>query len=74
MNGEGVEQDTRKRHLHITCEWQGDNTLDLTLPMPVRHVYNNSLTRHVAGEVAIRHGLLVYCLERADNDESLHNL
>ncbi|MFO6425808.1 hypothetical protein ACLBOM_03585 [Escherichia coli] len=52
---------------------QGD-TLNLTLPMPVRRVYGNPLVRHVAGKVAIQRGPLVYCLEQADNGESLHNL
>ena len=42
--------------------------------MPVRRVYGNPLVRHVAGKVAIQRGPLVYCLEQADNGESLHNL
>ena len=36
--------------------------------------YGNPLVRHVAGKVAIQRGPLVYCLEQADNGESLHNL
>ena len=71
--GEEVEQDIRKGYLHITREWQEGDTLNLTLPMPVRRVYGNPLVRHVAGKVAIQRGPLVYCLEQADNGESLHN-
>ena len=52
----------------------GGRHADLTLPMPVRRVYGNPLVRHVAGKVAIQRGPLVYCLEQADNGESLHNL
>lgn len=74
MNGEEVEQDIRKGYLHITREWQEGDTLNLTLPMPVRRVYGNPLVRHVAGKVAIQRGPLVYCLEQVDNGESLHNL
>ena len=74
LNGEEVEQDIRKGYLHITREWQEGDTLNLTLPMPVRRVYGNPLVRHVAGKVAIQRGPLVYCLEQADNGESLHNL
>ncbi len=51
----------------ITREWQEGDTLNLTLPMPVRRVYGNPLVRHVAGKVAIQRGPLVYCLEQADN-------
>ncbi|MFD3236773.1 glycoside hydrolase family 127 protein [Escherichia coli] len=69
-----IEQDIRKGYLHITREWQEGDTLNLTLPMPVRRVYGNPLVRHVAGKVAIQRGPLVYCLEQADNGESLHNL
>ena len=74
LNGEEVEQDIRKGYLHITREWQEGDTLNLTLPMPVRRVYGNPLVRHVAGKVAIQRGPLVYCLEQVDNGESLHNL
>ncbi|HHU9650536.1 TPA: glycoside hydrolase family 127 protein, partial [Escherichia coli] len=41
LNGEEVEQDIRKGYLHITREWQEGDTLNLTLPMPVRRVYGN---------------------------------
>lgn len=74
LNGLEVEQDIRKGYLHIRRTWQEGDTIILTLPMPVRRVYGNSLARHVAGKVAIQRGPLVYCLEQADNGEELHNL
>jgi len=74
LNGVAVEKTVRKGYLHIHRTWQEDDTLTLTLPMPVRRIYGNPLVRHVAGKVAIQRGPLVYCLEQADNGEELHNL
>ncbi|WP_112166015.1 glycoside hydrolase family 127 protein [Klebsiella sp. WCHKl090539] len=74
LNGVPVTQDVRKGYLHISHLWQEGDTLQLTLPMPVRRIYGNPLVRHQAGLVAVQRGPLVYCLEQADNGEQLHNL
>ncbi|EML9469642.1 glycoside hydrolase family 127 protein [Klebsiella michiganensis] len=74
LNGAPVTQDVRKGYLHISQLWQEGDTLQLTLPMPVRRIYGNPLVRHQAGQVAVQRGPLVYCLEQADNGEQLHNL
>lgn len=74
LNGAPVTQDVRKGYLHISHLWQEGDTLQLTLPMPVRRIYGNPLVRHQTGQVAVQRGPLVYCLEQADNGEQLHNL
>lgn len=74
LNGAPVTQDVRKGYLYISHLWQEGDTLQLTLPMPVRRIYGNPLVRHQAGQVAVQRGPLVYCLEQADNGEQLHNL
>ena len=74
LNGAPVTQDVRKGYLHISHLWQEGDTLQLTLPMPVRRIYGNPLVRHQAGQVAVQRGPLVYCLAQADNGEQLHNL
>ena len=74
LNGAPVTQDVRKGYLHISHLWREGDTLQLTLPMPVRRIYGNPLVRHQAGLVAVQRGPLVYCLEQADNGEQLHNL
>ncbi|KNC95109.1 glycoside hydrolase family 127 protein [Trabulsiella odontotermitis] len=74
LNGDEPPKTIRKGYLHITRRWQQGDTIQLTLPMPVRRIYGNPLLRHVAGKVAIQRGPLVYCLEQADNGDALHNL
>lgn len=74
FNGVEVERRVLKGYLHINRIWQEGDIVTLTLPMPVRRIYGNSLVRQVAGKVAIQRGPLVYCLEQADNGEELHNL
>jgi DUF1680 family protein len=39
LNGAPVTQDVRKGYLHISHLWQEGDTLQLTLPMPVRRIY-----------------------------------
>lgn len=48
-----------------------DDTLELD--MPVKFVRANSRVRSDAGQVAVMRGLLVYCVEQADNPGDLWN-
>ncbi len=73
LNGLEVEQDIRKGYLHLSvgARREGD-TITLTLPCRFcAACMAIALARHVAGQVAIRRGPAVYCLEQADNGEEL---
>jgi DUF1680 family protein len=54
--------------------WQKGDTLELTLPMPVRRIEAHPRVAADAGRVALQRGPVVYCLEAADNGGRVRNL
>lgn len=74
VNGSRVSPEIRKGYAYITREWKDGDTVELTLPMPVELVEANPLAREDAGKVCIMRGPVVYCLESADNGDTLASL
>jgi len=74
LNGEPVEIRSRQGYVYLTRTWKEGDTIQLTLPMPIRRVRSNPLVRQNQGKVALQRGPLVYCLEQADNGANLHQL
>jgi len=54
-------------YLRVTRTWRAGDTIELSLPMPVRRVYARKEVRHDRGRVALMRGPVVYCVEAADN-------
>lgn len=52
----------------IARDWQAGDTVELTLPMPVRRIVANPNVTDDGGRVALERGPLVYCVEAAGND------
>ncbi len=48
--------------------------MSLDLPMPVERVYAHREVRADVGNVALRRGPIVYCLEQVDHDVPLHRI
>jgi DUF1680 family protein len=74
VNGEIVPLAVDKGYVPITRRWQANDTVDLSLPMPVRRVLANEAVRADVGRVAIERGPLVYAAEWPDNKGSVSNL
>ncbi|WP_413721227.1 glycoside hydrolase family 127 protein [Sodalis sp. RH24] len=74
LNGEPVAMAPRWGYAYFTRTWSEGDSIQLTLPMPVRRVRSNPLVRQNLGKVALQRGPLVYCLEQADNGDNLHQL
>ena len=51
----------------IEREWRAGDTVELTLPMPVRRIAANPNVTEDGGRVALERGPLVYCVESVDN-------
>src|ERR1022692_4524155 len=58
----------------IERKWNRDDTIELTMPMPVQRVYANPKVEADQGRVALQRGPLVYCVEGIDNGGNLRNL
>lgn len=58
-------------YLKLERNWRNGDTIQLTLPMPVRRVEANPNVAEDRGHLAIARGPLVYCIEGVDIDAPL---
>jgi DUF1680 family protein len=74
VNGEAVEIMAEKGYAVIRRTWKAGDSVELSLPMPVRRVTANEAVEEDRGRVAVERGPLVYCAEWPDNDGRVSNL
>ncbi|MBM3294109.1 MAG: glycoside hydrolase family 127 protein [Candidatus Aminicenantes bacterium] len=74
VNGEIVPMKPEKGYLSITRTWRNGDSLEITLPMPVRRVLAHPNIKDNVGRAALERGPLVYCAEFADNQGSTSHL
>jgi hypothetical protein len=58
----------------IRREWDGNNTVQLTLPMPVRVIEADPQVQAQQGRFALQRGPLIYCVEGEDSAADLRSL
>lgn len=59
------------QYVEITRNWSAGDLIELTLPMDVQLIEANPLVEEVRGQVAIKRGPIVYCLESPDLPEDI---
>jgi DUF1680 family protein len=69
LNGQNVPLDIQKGYAVLNREWKKGDTVELTLPMPVRRVVAHEAVKDDKGRVAIERGPIVFCTEFADNKD-----
>ena len=75
LNGKEIRQlQVTGGYAHIRRLWRKDDTLNLTLPMPVRKIEAHPEVRSNCGKIAIMRGPIVYCLEEEDNTPDLRDI
>ena len=74
INGITVTSGPERGYIPITRTWQKGDTIEISLPMPVRRVVANRNIAPDAGRVAVERGPLVYCAEWVDNSGYASNL
>ncbi len=67
VNGKPVPVKLDKGYVALTRTWKAGDTIELTLPMPIRRVLANDLVSADRGRVAIERGPIVYAAEWVDN-------
>ncbi|HYW48547.1 MAG TPA: beta-L-arabinofuranosidase domain-containing protein [Bryobacteraceae bacterium] len=67
VNGKPVPVKTDKGYVSLTRTWKAGETIELTLPMPVRRVLANDQVTADRGRVALQRGPIVYAAEWVDN-------
>ncbi|MCY3022130.1 MAG: glycoside hydrolase family 127 protein [Planctomycetota bacterium] len=75
VNGQAVEQPAKEKgYARLKRDWKSGDTIELTLPMPVKRVYADPNVKADIGRVALKRGPIVYCLEGVDNDGRVRHL
>jgi DUF1680 family protein len=67
VNGKTVPMQITKGYVTLDRKWKVGDTIELSLPMPVRRVVANTEVAADQGRVAIQRGPLVYTAEWVDN-------
>jgi len=71
VNGKAYTYTMDKGYAVIDRSWQKGDKVAIELPMKVQRVYANPNVKADVGRFAMQYGPIVYCLEGADNKDSL---
>ncbi len=74
INGEPVPADRSLGYATFRRTWKAGDTVDISLPMPVRRVVAHEAVKADVGKVALERGPIVYCAEWPDNGGQVSNL
>ncbi|RPJ01053.1 MAG: glycoside hydrolase family 127 protein, partial [Candidatus Aminicenantes bacterium] len=74
VNGETVPLEVRDGYARIRRDWKDCDTVELTLPMPVRRVIANEAVAEDRGRAALQRGPIVYAAEGVDNGDRVFDL
>jgi DUF1680 family protein len=74
VNGRVINPSMANGYAKIRREWKSGDSIELSMPMPVRRILADSRVKDDAGLVALERGPLVYCAEWADNGGHALNL
>jgi DUF1680 family protein len=67
VNGKAVPMQLDKGYVSIARTWKAGDSIELSLPMPVRRVVANQQVEADRGRVALQRGPIVFAAEGADN-------
>ena len=73
LNEDQVEYDDVKGYAVIERKWAPGDSVELNLPMPVQQLMARTEVSADLNHVAFQRGPLVYCIEGADNKDSVWN-
>jgi DUF1680 family protein len=74
INGGQVTPNVERGFARIERQWQKGDTIELSLPMPVRRVIAHAQLKADRGKAALQRGPIVFCLEGPDNDGDVASL
>jgi len=74
LNGKRLAGAVTDGFVRLDRTWQAGDTVELSLPMPVRRVLGNERIGATRGLVALERGPHVYCFEGVDNEQSVAEL
>jgi DUF1680 family protein len=66
VNRQPVQPETKQGYLAIERTWQAGDTVEFELPLAVQRVRGDQQVEATRGQVALRYGPLMYCVESTD--------
>jgi len=67
LNGKKISPPISKGYAAINRKWSPSDVLELSLPLQIERLEANPNVLQSRGQVALRRGPLIYCLEQPDN-------
>jgi DUF1680 family protein len=74
VNGAPVSAPTPGTYAQLNRSWKPGDIVTLNLPMPAVLIEANPLVEETRGQVAVRRGPVVYCLESPDTHDPIFNI
>jgi len=68
INGKETEYYNSKGYACINRKWNNNDTVELILPMEIKHIAANKMVSADSNMSALEYGPLVYCFEGLDNN------
>ena len=70
INGEEIKYEMEKGYALLDRKWQRGDSIEISLPMPVRKVIANEKVAENRNKFILQRGPLVYCAEGVDQEEN----
>lgn len=74
LNGREVGFVVHQGYISLERQWHSGDEVRLELAMPIERLHAHPAVRADVGQVALRRGPLVYCLESTDHQAALHQI
>jgi DUF1680 family protein len=74
VNGKKVSPPVSKGYAQIHSLWSGNDVVELSLPLEIHRLEANPKVLQSRGQVALRRGPLIYCLEQVDQTADLDKI
>jgi DUF1680 family protein len=74
VNGEAQEVALDRGYAVLERRWKAGDSVELSLPMPVRRVESHERVTANAGRIALERGPIVYAVEAVDNGGDVFNI
>jgi DUF1680 family protein len=68
VNGKKIKPAIEKGYAVITRKWKAGDRIELVLPLAVQRIKASEKIAATDGQVALRYGPLIYCVEAADQE------
>jgi uncharacterized protein len=74
LNGKAVGLPVSKGYVQIHRKWSGDDIVELSFPLEIQRLQANPKVLQSRGQVALRRGPIIYCLEQIDQKADLDRI